>query len=255
MVRPAGFEPATSCSGGTHSIHLSYGRTGLQVQDTRNRDWLDTTCWCDHVDMPTTVPMALTRQRVVLQVNRAEMMLIESKAKEAGMTVPNYFRSLAGLPRYQQADRPARRWRRSRIARGRSCTRWASTLRRSSPLTSPGWTIIGDAERGRTNNDFPIDNPLATRGKSNDRAYYVGTTRSGDRGVACGPARGMPVIRDWCSRSNQPVIAVLPRRSRSSRKHGLQVVPHVLRLVLQGHVSHIAHTVERSLRIGVKLRE
>jgi hypothetical protein len=48
--------------------------------------------------MPTTVPMALTRQRVVLQVNRAEMMLIESKAKEAGMTVTNYFRSLAGLP-------------------------------------------------------------------------------------------------------------------------------------------------------------
>jgi hypothetical protein len=57
--------------------------------------------------MPTTVPMALTRQRVVLQVTRAEMMLIESKAKEAGMTVPNYFRSLAGLP-LLSAGRPTR---------------------------------------------------------------------------------------------------------------------------------------------------
>ena len=57
--------------------------------------------------MPTTVPMALTRQRVVLQVNRAEMMLIESKAKEAGMSVANYFRSLAGLPPVS-AGRPTR---------------------------------------------------------------------------------------------------------------------------------------------------
>jgi len=46
--------------------------------------------------MPTTVPMALTRQRVAFQVNRAEMMVVESKA--AGMTVANYFQSLAGLP-------------------------------------------------------------------------------------------------------------------------------------------------------------
>jgi hypothetical protein len=35
--------------------------------------------------MPPTLPMALTRQRIVLQVTRAEMLLIESKAKEAGM--------------------------------------------------------------------------------------------------------------------------------------------------------------------------
>ena len=57
--------------------------------------------------MPTTVPIALTRQRVVLQVNRAEIMLIESKAKEAGMSVANYFRSLAGLPPVS-AGRPTR---------------------------------------------------------------------------------------------------------------------------------------------------
>jgi len=59
------------------------------------------------VDMPTTVPMALTRQRVVLQVNRAEMMLIESKSKGAGMSVSNYFRFLAGLPPLS-AGRPTR---------------------------------------------------------------------------------------------------------------------------------------------------
>jgi hypothetical protein len=57
--------------------------------------------------MPPTVPMALTRQRVVLQVTRAEMLMIESKAKEAGMTVSNYFRSLAGLPPLS-AGRPTR---------------------------------------------------------------------------------------------------------------------------------------------------
>ncbi len=56
--------------------------------------------------MPNTVPMALTRQRVVLQVTRAEMMLVESKAKAAGMSVGNYFRSLAGLP--PPAGRPTR---------------------------------------------------------------------------------------------------------------------------------------------------
>ncbi|MCC7157790.1 MAG: hypothetical protein IT161_24630 [Bryobacterales bacterium] len=62
---------------------------------------------CDHVDMPTALPLALTRQTLRAQVNRAEMMFIESKAKAAGMSVGNYVRSLLGLPE-RAAGRPTR---------------------------------------------------------------------------------------------------------------------------------------------------
>ena len=33
LVRLAGFEPATCCSGGNRSIHLSYRRTLLKIRD------------------------------------------------------------------------------------------------------------------------------------------------------------------------------------------------------------------------------
>ena len=62
---------------------------------------------CDHVDMPTALPLALTRQTLRSQVNRAEMMFIESKAKAAGLSVGNYVRSLLGLPE-RAAGRPTR---------------------------------------------------------------------------------------------------------------------------------------------------
>jgi hypothetical protein len=32
VARPEGFEPPTLCSGGTRSIHLSYGRIPNQIQ-------------------------------------------------------------------------------------------------------------------------------------------------------------------------------------------------------------------------------
>lgn len=48
--------------------------------------------------MPTALPLALTRQTLRAKVNRAEMMLIESRARAAGMSVGNYIRSLLGLP-------------------------------------------------------------------------------------------------------------------------------------------------------------
>lgn len=61
---------------------------------------------CDHVGIPT-LPLALTRQILRVQVNRAEMMLIESKARAAGLCVGNYVRSLLGLPE-RVAGRPTR---------------------------------------------------------------------------------------------------------------------------------------------------
>lgn len=51
---------------------------------------------CNHVDMPTALPLALTRQTLRTQADRAEMLLIESKAKAAAMSVNNYVRSLPG---------------------------------------------------------------------------------------------------------------------------------------------------------------
>ncbi len=60
-----------------------------------------------HVEMPTTLPVALTRQTLRAQVNRAEMMLIESKAKASGLSVGNYVRSLLGLPEHAPG-RPTR---------------------------------------------------------------------------------------------------------------------------------------------------
>jgi hypothetical protein len=57
--------------------------------------------------MPTALPLALTRQTLRTQVDRAEMLLIESKAKAAAMSVNNYVRSLLGLPE-RSAGRPTR---------------------------------------------------------------------------------------------------------------------------------------------------
>jgi hypothetical protein len=56
--------------------------------------------------MSTTLPLALTRQTLRALVNRAEMMLIESKARAAGLSVGNFVRSLLGLP--EPAGRPTR---------------------------------------------------------------------------------------------------------------------------------------------------
>ncbi|MCC7497894.1 MAG: hypothetical protein IT160_09975 [Bryobacterales bacterium] len=55
--------------------------------------------------MPSVLPMALTRQQLRCQVNRAEMMLIEAKAREEGRSVANYVRSKLGLPD-RNAGRP-----------------------------------------------------------------------------------------------------------------------------------------------------
>ena len=61
---------------------------------------------CNDVDMPS-LPLALTRQTLRAQVNRAEIVLIESKARAAGMSVGDYIRSLVGLPE-RSAGRPTR---------------------------------------------------------------------------------------------------------------------------------------------------
>lgn len=55
--------------------------------------------------MPSALPMALGRQQLRCQVNRAEMMLIEAKAREEGRSVANYVRSRLGLPD-RNAGRP-----------------------------------------------------------------------------------------------------------------------------------------------------
>jgi hypothetical protein len=57
--------------------------------------------------MPRTLPLALTRQTPLAKVNRAEMLLIKSNARAAGMSVANYVRSLLGLPE-RVAGRPTR---------------------------------------------------------------------------------------------------------------------------------------------------
>ena len=57
--------------------------------------------------MPTALPQALTRQILRTQVDRAEMLLIESKARAAAMSVNNYVRSVLGLPE-RSAGRPTR---------------------------------------------------------------------------------------------------------------------------------------------------
>jgi hypothetical protein len=49
--------------------------------------------------------MALIRHLLRCQVNRAEMMLIEARAREEGKSVANYVRSRLGLPD-RNAGRP-----------------------------------------------------------------------------------------------------------------------------------------------------
>jgi hypothetical protein len=56
--------------------------------------------------MPSALPVALARQQIRCQVNRAEMMLIEAKAREEGKSVANYVRSRLGLPD-RNAGRPS----------------------------------------------------------------------------------------------------------------------------------------------------
>ncbi len=57
--------------------------------------------------MAKLLPQALIRHTLRTQVNHAEMMFIESKAKAAGMSVGHYLRSLLGLPE-RAAGRPTR---------------------------------------------------------------------------------------------------------------------------------------------------
>jgi hypothetical protein len=61
----------------------------------------------DHVDVPSALPPGLVRQSLRFQVNRAEMMFIEAKARESGMSVANYVRAKLGFPE-RGAGRPTR---------------------------------------------------------------------------------------------------------------------------------------------------
>ncbi len=67
-------------------------------QDNRNWTFCHQAGSVSSCGYAPTLPLALTRQTIRAQVNRAEMMLIESKAQAAGLSVANYIRSLLGLP-------------------------------------------------------------------------------------------------------------------------------------------------------------
>ncbi len=59
----------------------------------------------ENFDMPSALPMALARQQLRCQVNRAKMMQIEAKAREEGKSVANDVCSRLSLPD-RNAGRP-----------------------------------------------------------------------------------------------------------------------------------------------------
>jgi hypothetical protein len=67
--------------------------------------WRSADARWENLDMPSVLPVALGRQQLRCQVNRAEMMLIEAKARAEGKSVANYVRSRLGLPE-RNAGRP-----------------------------------------------------------------------------------------------------------------------------------------------------